>query len=209
MRVLEGSVIQICERHPLAIVVFRRHGLDPTRHVTLEAACREHGIAVETVVGELERAEAAITNGWPTRTIPALIDHIVHTYHRMFDRDVVATQAAIDQACEATTPAARPIWRALHAALDELRTLVVEHMDKEERVLFPWLSTRGDTAAGPIRVMQLEHADTIALLHAVRTAMDRCAGPEAVAASFDAIERQLCEHIYLEDEVLFRRALEA
>lgn len=195
----------------MAIPILRDCGLDPTAATDLADACRARGLDPASVLDRIGAAEDAVADGWPARTIHALIDHIRLTYHRSFDHDVRAAEAAIDDASRAEAPAAGSPWRALRDHLEELRTLVTEHMIKEEQVLFPWISTRGHTAGGPIRAMQLDHIDTIGLLLAVRAACAACTGPwlAAIAAPIDALERQLCEHIFLEDGVLFRRALES
>jgi iron-sulfur cluster repair protein YtfE (RIC family) len=63
--------------------------------------------------------------------------------------------------------------------------------------------------------MQLEHADTVLLLHAVHVAMVRCLASSSEPAARDAVERivhverTLCEHMHLENNELFARALEA
>jgi regulator of cell morphogenesis and NO signaling len=89
-----------------------------------------------------------------------------------------------------------------------------QHMAKEERVLFPWLRGRADTAAARC-AMQLEHSDTIHWLRAIHATLRRCLAvatggtQEQVAASrIDHVERWLCEHIHLESNELFPRALE-
>ncbi|MCX5745657.1 MAG: hemerythrin domain-containing protein [Proteobacteria bacterium] len=59
----------------------------------------------------------------------------------------------------------------------------------------------------PIRAMQLEHADTMGILQAVHEVAARVAGA-AASPALTHVERTLCEHIHLENNVLFPRALE-
>ncbi len=140
---------------------------------------------------------------WRGRPLAALIDHLVAAYHQPFDARLAEVDAAFARA-------AHPAWEAARGGLAEIGADLRPHMAKEEQVLFPWLRTRSDTAAGPIRVMQLEHADFLQLLDALQGATRAAAAlapaPAAVAAHA-ALERWLCEHIWLENDVLFPRAL--
>lgn len=145
----------------------------------------------------------SLAEPWRGRPLPALIDHLVAFYHQPFDARLAEVDAAFARA-------AHPAWEAARDGLAELGADLRPHMAKEEQVLFPWLRTRSDTAAGPIRVMQLEHADFLQLLHALHGATQAAASlapaPAAVLVHA-ALERWLCDHIYLENNVLFPRAL--
>jgi len=140
---------------------------------------------------------------WRGRPLPALIDPLIAAYHRPFDARLAEVDAAFAHA-------AHPAWEAARGGLAEIGADLRPHMAKEEQVLFPWLRTRSDTAAGPIRVMQLEHADFLQLLHALHgatlAASSLAPAPAAVLAHA-ALDRWLREHIVLEDTVLFPRAL--
>ena len=217
MWTLESEVVgELCAQRPLAIDVLRRHGIDAADTTrSLAACCRDLAIDVATVLAELAHREDQLTGCWHDRALPELIDHILRVYHRPFAATFTEAADAIDAARPPSSEPAHAAWAELARQLAELRADLEQHMDKEERVLFPWLRSRAETAAAPVRAMQLEHTDTVAQLHALRASLRRCipSGPlgpleEAVARKLELIERRLCEHIHLEANELFRRALD-
>lgn len=194
---------ELCGQRPLAMGVLLRHGID--------AGCRTASVD-RVVLADVTAAEEQLAAPWRERPVTELLDHVVRSYHRPFAALMDETAAAI-AAARVTLDASG--CAELERLLAELRADLEEHMDKEERVLFPWLRGRADTAAEPIRAMQLEHADTMGLLLAVHASatrvLDRSRGPLVAAAGrrLDELEQALCEHIHLENNELFPRALEA
>ncbi|MGE5358453.1 MAG: hemerythrin domain-containing protein, partial [Bacteroidales bacterium] len=101
--------------------------------------------------------------------------------------------------------------------LREVHDSVRMHLAKEENVLFPMLAGgMGRMAAGPIRVMEMEHDDHRENLMRIRALTADLTAPEEACTSWralylrlDALEGDLMEHIHLENNVLFPRALEA
>ncbi len=88
-------------------------------------------------------------------------------------------------------------------------------MMKEERVLFPAIRS-GDAAfiLDPIEVMQAEHEAVGELLARIRRLSGGFEIPDDACGSFRALwngladlERSLHEHIHLENNILFSRAL--
>ena len=97
------------------------------------------------------------------------------------------------------------------ALKDELE----HHMMKEERILFPMINNdQGAMGAAPISVMRHEHESAGAALIRLRELTDDYTVPEAACASWaalwqglEALERDLHQHIHLENNILFPRAL--
>jgi regulator of cell morphogenesis and NO signaling len=130
--------------------------------------------------------------------IHELIDRVL-AEHAEIRRDLAEAGALMDVA------RLRPTFEALR---DEL----LEHLLKEERVLFPWIrSGRGATAVGPIRAMVWEHDGTLAQIAQLRELTDgyRASDPAAapLCACLERLDRGLRAHIALENEVLFPQAL--
>lgn len=140
----------------------------------------------------------------------ALIDHILTRFHEVHRRQLpeLIRQAARVEAVHAEHGAAP---RGLAALLTSMHTELLQHMEKEESILFPMLK-RGGThfVVHPIGVMRTEHEAHAARLQHVM-ALTRNATPPADACT---TWRQLCadvrqfandlqQHIRLENEVLF------
>jgi regulator of cell morphogenesis and NO signaling len=92
---------------------------------------------------------------------------------------------------------------------------VLEHLAKEERILFPLIvAGRSAQAGAPIHVMEVEHEDHRANLLEIRRLSSGLVPPECACTTWRALylrladfERELMEHIHLENNVLFTRAL--
>jgi regulator of cell morphogenesis and NO signaling len=107
--------------------------------------------------------------------------------------------------------------RGLAAHLRRMSQELEDHMGKEEVVLFPMIrSGRGSFAMGPVQVMELEHLDHAANLERMRQLANDCTPPPDACATWKALylgladlEREIMEHIHLENHALFPRALQS
>lgn len=140
----------------------------------------------------------------PNRSLVEWVDHVVAEYHQPLPGEL----AHLDELAAAAGDAARArLWATLR---DDLQ----QHVAKEERVLFPWIrSGRGASAGAPIQVMTQEHHESqvimAKLLADARALRDRGGdGPgRRWAEAYVAFDARLREHMRLEEEELFPRAL--
>ena len=203
---------------PAASRVFHRHRLDFCCHGRrpLADACQEAGLDASGVVAEIaaEQALAADLPRWDEREVGELVDHIVGFYHRRLREELpeLVALAAKVESRHADKPSCP---RGLRAHLEAVHAAVLEHLAKEEQVLFPMLlGGRGRLAAGPVSVMESEHDDhALSLRETRRLTADLAAPPEACPTwralylRLAAFESELMDHIHLENNVLFRRVL--
>jgi regulator of cell morphogenesis and NO signaling len=215
MRVEDMTVVELTTTHPLATRVLYRHGIEFCAGASrsLTDACREAAVEVGAVLAEVEREEAGGAAGiaWSDRPLGELVDHILVAFHAVERLEMDAVQGLL-AAAAATLPrlAAR---EELAEAFDRLRTELTEHMAKEEAVLFPWLrSGRGDLARTPIQVMMMEHESTLRLVNEVRGRLRAFAAAAPLRAAditgrLAELDRHVREHMHLENNVLFTRAL--
>ncbi|MFN7951380.1 MAG: hemerythrin domain-containing protein [bacterium] len=144
-------------------------------------------------------------------TVAELVDHIQSRFHRIEHHEM----QRLDDLLRRTPPRLAPRLAAVGAAFTHLKDELEAHMEKEETVLFPWIrSGRGDLAHAPIQVMVMEHRETLELLNRVRTlteALDASREPSGlvaeVATGLGRLDTHVREHMQLENEVLFPRAL--
>jgi regulator of cell morphogenesis and NO signaling len=215
-----ATLADLAVTHPAASRVFHRHGLDFCCHGRrpLSEACAERGLVVEDVVAEIadEQSGAGDLPRWDERPIPDLVRHIVDFYHLRLRAELpelisLAAKVETRHAEKASCP------RGLRAHLEEVHRAVLEHLAKEEQVLFPMvLAGRGGHAAGPIHVMESEHRDHAENLQKTRRLTADLVAPEEACPTWRALylrlvqlEGELMEHIHLENNVLFRRVLAA
>ncbi|HEU5075177.1 MAG TPA: iron-sulfur cluster repair di-iron protein [Polyangiaceae bacterium] len=208
----------VAATHPAATQVFLRHHLDFCcgGGRKLGEACREAGLDPYAVIGEIVVASTQREPvRWDTRPLRDLIEFILIHYHEPLRRDL-----------RALTEAARKVERVhgkkpscplgLAALLEQLEIELHEHMDKEEQVLFPAIQSGvGARLQMPVRVMMQEHDDHGVSLRRVReraadfqAPAEACATWRALYSGLAKLEAELMQHIHLENNVLFPRALE-
>lgn len=216
------NLADLAVNHPSASRVFHRYGLDFCCHGSrpLADACAERGLDAERVVAEIETEEASASAPdqprWDERPIPELVDHIVRFYHlrlRAELPELISLAAKVE-----TRHAEKPSCpRGLRAHLEDMHQAVLEHLAKEEQILFPMIvGGRGRMAAGPIGMMESEHDDHAETLRQTRRLTADLVVPEEACPTWRALylhlgqlEKELMDHIHLENNVLFRRVLAA
>lgn len=145
----------------------------------------------------------------------ALTDYIEVHYHAMHRRELaqltaLAEQVELDHARHPAVP------KGLAALLDATAVELENHMRKEEWVLFPALrrGARGDMIDGPVGVMRHEHDDHTWRLAQIRERAGNFELPPDASDTWAALyrglrklEHDLLEHIHIENELLFARAV--
>jgi regulator of cell morphogenesis and NO signaling len=211
------TLADLAVRHPAASRVFYRRGLDFCCHGTrpLGEACEERGLDPDVILREIEGEDDAFALHvrWDERPLGELIEHIVGHYHRRLREELpqlveMAAKVEHKHADKAACP------RGLHTHLVFVHQSVLDHLAKEEQVLFPMiLAGRGAHAAAPINVMEVEHDDhaqnlrkTRALTGGLVVPPEACPTWQALYLRLDALEIELMEHIHLENNVLVPRA---
>jgi regulator of cell morphogenesis and NO signaling len=151
---------------------------------------------------------------WAKQTLSAVIEHILQRYHEPLRRELPALIASARKVeTENRTRGHCPHGLAAH--LEQVHLSVESHLQKEERILFPLiLGGRGANAHMPIKVMMAEHTDhlgnlkrTIELTQGFTLPPDASDAWRALYQALQRLERELCDHIALENEVLFPRVL--
>ena len=135
---------------------------------------------------------------------------------------------ATDNSVAVTTqPLTLPITSA--AQVDALRAEMFAHFQKEEQVLFPFIAQMEEatarfasparacfqTVAQPVSMMLREHRSAEGLVAQMRgltnefkTPTWACPTHIALYAGLGQFERDLRQHVHLEDDILFPRAIE-
>lgn len=209
---------QLAVTYPLSTQVFLRHRLDFCcgGKQTLGDACRARGLDPDSVIREIE-AEAPSTSErrWDEAPLPELVDFIVTRYHLTLRRDLPSLVEAARRV--ERVHAAKPTCPlGLAAQLEETQMELFRHMDKEEHALFPMITSGGVGARlhMPVRMMMVEHDDHGVNLRRLRALSgdfvpppEACATWRALYVGLERLEAELMEHIHLENNVLFPRAL--
>ena len=212
------ALSMIATTRPAASRVFHRHGLDFCcgGKRTLAEACREKGLDAETLALEIEAEEARSTGDvrWDQRPLEDLVDHILRRYHEPL-REELPRLLAMARKVEDVHGDKESCPRGLADHLGRIAEEVEEHLQKEEQILFPAIQAgHGRSLSMPVHVMEQEHEEHGANLRKTRALAHDLVAPEEACTTWRALylgladlERDLMDHIHLENDVLFPRAL--
>ena len=187
---------------PRASALFRKYDMDYCcgGKQTLARAAARKELDVEVIEAELAKlAEQPIEKDWRSAPLAEIIDHIIVRYH---DRHR-------EQLPELILP------KGLTKYLTMLHEELSSHMMKEEQILFPMIKQgMGSQAMGPISVMESEHDEAGELLEVIKHTTNNVTPPPEACTTWKAMYNginelidDLMDHISLENNVLFPRAL--
>jgi len=210
---LASLAIQI----PAASRVFHRHRLDFCcgGQRSLESACLEKALDPLEVMAELEAESSQPEDkDWSTAPLAELVDEILVRFHEPL-RAELPELLAMAKKVEAVHAAKAACPKGLAAHLTQILQNVELHLQKEEQILFPMIvAGSGAQAGGPVTVMEREHDEHGADLRRTRELTTDLVPPAEACTTWRALylrlaqlERDLMDHIHLENNVLFPRAL--
>lgn len=202
---------QIAVELPGATAVFRRHKLDFCcgGQIALQEACERKQLSVDTVLAELEglqRVDVDVAQ----QPVPEVIDHILQRYHAVH-REQLPELIRMARRVEAVHRDSPDVPTGLADHLEAMEQELLDHMDKEENILFPLLRAGGrGMAHNPIAVMRHEHTShgeqlerLMALAHDTKPPAGACNTWRALYAGIAQLSDDLINHIHLENNLLF------
>lgn len=207
----EQSLGSIAVQLPGATAVFRELRLDfcCNGHVSLRQAAHDKNLDLADVVNQLSALEH--TEDLPDEmTATALVDHIVARYH-----DVHRTQLPelirMAHRVETVHQNNPNVPAGLAQLLESIRDDLLDHMVKEETVLFPLFKAGGNPQMGqPIDMMRAEHISHAEAMERVNALTNDATPPAGACNTWRALylgiaqfNEDLINHIHLENNVLF------
>ena len=219
---------------PAATRIFEKLGIDYCcgGGQSLADACAKVGVAVYEVLGSLEtnaRSDETFDNEeWHTTSQTELITYIVEKHHAFTREELERLEALLAKVC-GVHGQNHPELFQIQDQFEKLRGELEPHMLKEESVLFPYIIRMEDAATrnqplpappfgtvrNPVRVMMAEHDAAGYILGRMREASsdytvpaDGCISYKTLYSALTALEVDLHQHIHLENNILFPRAVE-
>ncbi len=227
----ESTLRSIALAQPATIRVFEGLHLDYCcgGNRPLAQACAEKGLDVRTVVASLQDAAGAkpFDRDWSQAKPSELIHYIVLTHHAYIRAELPHLLPMAEKAAGkhgSTHPELAQVHRQLTVLGDDL----LLHLNKEERVLFPYILTLEQQRNGggpateacfgsvqsPIRMMIHEHEAAGALLEEMRAATGGFAPWDGACPTLTGLyyglgmfEKDLHRHVHLENNLLFPQAI--
>jgi len=204
---------------PAASRVFHRYRLDFCCGGArpLGDVCAERGLDADTVLAQIESESRQQVDGftrWDERSPGELVQHILETYHAPL-RPEIARLRDMALKVESVHAEKQSCPRGLAAHIEQMAQAVDDHLTKEEQILFPMILTGNHGHVRmPIQVMLQEHDDHADALRRTRALTQDLVAPEEACTTWRALylgleqlERDLMDHIHLENNVLFPMVL--
>ncbi len=199
----------------------------------LTEACASAGVEVDDVLERLQIANqpGAQANGtidFQSLSLPELITHILETHHVFTKQEMARLQLLVQKVISAHGEK-HPELHKVGSLFAQLCADLDPHMFKEERVLFPYIEALAragvdkrpapfapfGTVNNPVRMMMREHDTAGEILRELRsvtsdytTPEDGCISYRTLYEALEAFEKDLHQHIHLENNILFPRAIE-
>ncbi|MFC5695515.1 iron-sulfur cluster repair protein YtfE [Pseudomonas sp. GCM10022186] len=217
-QLLDSTLGNLACNLPGATRVFHQFHLDFCcgGRKTLRQAAQERDVDAGEVIRrllELDPRDAEPTD-WRQAPLADLIAHLLarfHAVHRQQLPELVRLAARVEQVHGGRDACPRGLTELLIDMQQELES----HMQKEEQVLFPMIERgAGPMTGGPVSVMRFEHdqhgealARIVELTHDMQPPADACNTWRALYRGLDELRVDLMQHIHLENNLLFPRAL--
>lgn len=226
------SLGQIVNDNHRAATVFEKYNLDfcCKGKRTLEQACSESNLEAKEVIAELEQIASGNNCTAPVNydkfSLTQLSDYIVNTHHSYVKREMPAIFNYLERV--ATKHGDRhPEMRKVFTLFTAVKEEMGHHMQKEELVLFPRIketerlviSGKGTTVnnsylLSPINMMEEEHEHAGTVMAEIRQLTnnytppaDACTTYKLSFAALEAFEKDLHQHVHLENNMLFPKSL--
>jgi len=210
--------------------VFKKFGLDfccgGGRSVT--DSCKKHHLDETALIKALEEIEKESTspeqdyNKW---NADVLVEHIIKVHHTYVESNIPLIRE-FSQKVAKVHGGANPEEIEIAELFDALSLDLLMHMKKEEMILFPYIKLLANdnglhqqppfgTVANPIRMMENEHEIAGDLMKEIRKLSNDYTPPahacntyRVLYAKLDEFESDLHQHIHLENNILFPKALQ-
>ena len=196
----------------------------------LAQACASAGIDVDNVMEMLADVTQSTSPVLDFQNLPLteLITHILETHHVFTKSEMVRLQLLADKVL-AAHGGNHPELVHLDELLTRLCADLKPHMFKEEQVLFPYILAMVNAAEqnravpfapfgtvnNPVRMMMREHDTAGEILRELRdltsdykVPADACISYQTLYQALENFEKDLHQHIHLENNILFPKALE-
>ena len=230
----EKTVRELALENPGATRVFERLGIDYCcgGGQTLEQACQAAHVSTNQVADSLAASQSASATAparnWQTEPLSELLAHIQSTHHVYTRAEIARLSPLFDKVCSVhgkNHPELLRLRQIFSGLAEELTT----HLMKEEVVLFPYVLRMEEAVVAnepvlpppfgsvrnPVAMMMNEHDGVGSALRSMRQIGNGYAAPPDACISFQtlyqalvAFEADLHQHIHLENNILFPRAIE-
>lgn len=232
MKTLENkTVADLVTENIKTAHIFKKYGIDFCcgGGVSLQKACDKANINYEDLERDLlavdqESGRATNYNSW---ALDFLTDHIINVHHT-YVAESVPMLLQYAEKVHKVHGSHYPELAEIKALVAVVATELGAHMKKEELILFPFIKrmvaannedmplpqAHFGTVDNPIKMMEAEHEEAGEILRTIADLSNNYTPPQgacntyrAFYAKLDEFEQDLHQHVHLENNILFPKAL--
>ena len=225
------TVAEVVTKNIKTADVFKKNGIDFCcgGNVSVKEICEKKSVDYEKLKAQIEAIETKVERNlnYDSWDLDFLADYIVNTHHKYVTEanDLIAQYSnKVAKVHGNHNPEVVEINDLFMAIANELNM----HMHKEEMILFPFIRQLAKakkseqniepphfgTIQNPINMMEMEHNDAGDIMKKIAELSNDFTPPEyacntyrALYAKLEEYQNDLFEHIHLENNILFPKAI--
>lgn len=223
------SISEVALTYPQSLSTLTRYNIDFCcgGKRSFKEACEKKGLNPEIIWNEIAHSktvEAPFQLRLSTWSIPLLVEYIIQNHHQYVKGVVPQLQELLDKVCSVHGEDHIELLE-IRDDFNDLSEELIAHMLKEEKVLFPSIirvtQNKFDNAFSPINlespidVMEDEHESAGQLMKSIRQLThqytiprDACPTLSMTYKKLEEFDKDLMQHIHVENNVLFERVKE-
>jgi regulator of cell morphogenesis and NO signaling len=229
----QTKVKEIALSNPAARQILEDAGLDYCcgGGKSLHEACLHADVPAAEILKRLRENSKHVSPdeaNWASAPLVDLTGHIRERHHRYVREAIARVQPLLDTV-EAKHGKSHSEIADIRRLFSEVGREMIMHMQKEEQILFPYIDALEkatnahssveppffQTVRNPISAMMKEHDAAGELVRQIRKASSEYTAPTNACTSYKALyqdlrefEADLHQHVHLENNILFPRAVE-
>ena len=227
----EKTVATIVSENYKSADVFKKYGIDFCcgGGVSVAEICRKKNLDYSTVEKELLAIDSQdlMSHDFNNWGLDFLIDYIINTHHKYVSGNIplIAQYSAKVAKVHGEN---YPENKTINTLFIEVANELIQHMQKEERILFPYIkllvkanientdppSPPFGTVQNPISMMEHEHENAGDIFKRIAELSNNFTTPDGACNTYKVLyaklkefESDLHQHIHLENNILFPKAI--
>jgi regulator of cell morphogenesis and NO signaling len=225
------TVAEIVTENIKTAHVFKKYGIDFCcgGGITIEKACTKKGVDYTILEKELTAIDDVVNKAYDYDKwdLNFLIDHIINVHHKYVEESIPLLLEYSNKVAKVHGHHYVEVVE-INSLLQEVANELSAHMKKEELILFPFIkllvkSNKEGTDSplppfgtinNPISMMEHEHETVGEIFKTINRLSNNYTPPEEACNTFRALyakleefEKDLHQHIHLENNILFPKAI--
>ncbi|HEY5691828.1 MAG TPA: iron-sulfur cluster repair di-iron protein [Cyclobacteriaceae bacterium] len=216
----EMSVAEVAIQFPHALKVFNKYRIDYCcgGQRSFDEACNKAGVTSGKVWEEIttDTKHAGTSINFKKWSPSLLVDYILDQHHAYVKEGIPMLYELLDKICNVHGEAHPELYH-VRDKFQRLAEELIEHMNKEERVLFPAIKMMLENPSRipleqPLSVMMREHEGAGNLIKEIRQLTSNYTLPSDVCTTYsvtfrklEEFDNDLMQHIHLENNILFEK----